>query len=101
MQESYRRRADHIGVKLEAVGCTVARLTNWEAESFRFEAGEIETMARMEQERRIDERLREDRTGPEPVTWDQLAEPERQSFMDAAEDLPMFLAQAGFQVRRL
>jgi hypothetical protein len=79
----------------------VARLTNWEAESFRFEAGEIETIARMEQERRIEERVREGGTGPDLATWEQLAEPERQSFMDAAEDLPMFLARAGFQVRRL
>ncbi len=100
-QESYRRRADHIGVKLEAVGCRVARLTDWEAELFRFDAGEIETMARMEQERRIAEGKREGRTGIGLVAWEQLAEPGRQSCMEAVEALPMFLARAGFQVRRV
>ena len=112
LQESYRRKADHIGVKLGAVGCRVTRLTDWEAELFQFEAHEIEIMARMEQERRLQELQREGRThatatdlaagtDPDLVAWEQLSEPGRKSCLDAVEALPMFLARAGFQVRRV
>ena len=73
LQESYRRKADHIGTKLKAVGCTVVHLTDWDAELFQFEADEIEIMAKMEQERRIEEHQREgwslcSRQGP--GSWD-------------------------------
>ena len=100
VQESYRRKADHIGVKLEAVGCTVAPLTDWEAGLFQFEPGEIEIMARLEQGRRIEEEKRIGGTGPDLVDWNELAEPGRQSCVEAVEALPRFLARAGFQVRR-
>ena len=101
VQESYRRKADHIGAKLDAVGCTVARLTDWEAELFQFEAHEIEIMARLEQERRIEEGKRQGWADPDLVAWEQLTEVERKNCMVAIGDLPMFLARAGFQVRRL
>ena len=101
VQESYRRKADHIGVKLEAVGCTVTRLTDWEAGLFQFEPGEIEIMARMEQQRRIEESGRAGGSDPDLVAWEQLTEPGRQSCIEAVEALPQFLARAGFQVRRV
>jgi hypothetical protein len=100
-QESYRRKADHIGVKLEAVACTVTPLTDWEAGLFQFEPDEIEIMARMEQERRIEEGKRIVGTDTDLVAWEQLAEPGRRSCMEAVEALPRFLARAGFQVRRV
>jgi hypothetical protein len=112
LQESYRRKADHIGYKLRVVGCTVTRRTDWDAELFQFEADEIEIMAKLEQERRLRELQRKGRahaiargleaeTDPDLVPWEQLSEPGRKSCLDAVAALPMFLARAGFQVRRL
>jgi len=112
LQESYRRKADHIGTKLKKVGCTVVHLTDWDAELFQFEADETEIMARMEQERRIQEYRRggwsdaavkdlEAEADPDLVAWEQLSESGRKYCADAVAALPMFLAQAGFQVRRV
>ena len=101
VQESYRRKADHIGVKLEAVGCTVARLTDWEAGLFQFEPADIENIARMEQESRNEEGKREDATDPDLAPRERLADPGIHSCIKTVEALPQFLARAGFQVRRV
>jgi hypothetical protein len=112
LQESCRRQADHIGVKLNAVGCTIVPLTDWNAELFRFEPHEIEVMARMEQERWMQERMREGwtyakvknleaKTNPDLVPWEQLSASGRKNCSDAVTDLPVFLARAGFEVCRI
>lgn len=112
LKESCRRQADHIGIKLKAVGCTIGPLTDWNAELFRFEADEIEVMARMEQDRWVQERLREGwaysvlkdleaKTNPDLVPWDRLSDSGKEKCWDAVADLPVFLARAGFQVYRL
>ncbi len=36
LKESNRRQADHIGVKLKAVGCEIAPPTDWDTELFEF-----------------------------------------------------------------
>ena len=57
-RESCRRQADHIGLKLKAVGCGLAPLTDWDAELFEFTSEEVEQMARMEHQRWMAERRR-------------------------------------------
>ena len=87
-------------------------LTDWDAELFRFEPDEIEVMARMEQERWMQERQREGwtyapvknleaKTNPDLVPWEQLSESGRKNCSDAVADLPVFLARAGFEVCRV
>lgn len=91
LKESNRRQADHIGVKLKAVGCGIAPLTDWEAERFQFTPEEVERMAEMEHRRFVEEWLRagwtyapgpknlERRTSPDLVPWDELPEAEEGS----------------------
>ena len=91
---------------------TIVPLTDWNAELFCFEPHEIEVMAKMEQERYVQERLREGwtyaevkdlgaKTNPDLVPWDELSESGRKNCWDAVADLPVFLARAGFEVRRV
>ncbi|MGC8786938.1 MAG: NAD(P)-binding protein [Anaerolineae bacterium] len=58
LKESNRCQADHILVKLKAIGCGIAPLTDWDAEKFQFTAEEVERMAQMEHQRFVEERLR-------------------------------------------
>ncbi len=117
LKESNRRQADHIGVKLQTVGCGIAPLTDWstvevwEAESFTFSPAEVERMAEMEHERFVEERLRagwrpgpddpSKRISPDLVPWDQLPETVKELDRDSVRGLPVFLAKAGFQLYRL
>jgi hypothetical protein len=111
LKESNRLQADHISVKLAAVGCIIESLSDWNARSFQFEPDEIEIMARMEHERWMANQLlagasygpvRDDKKqiNPNLVGWEQLPEQIRNYNRDAVRDLPDFLARAGFQVRR-
>ncbi|MBC7261270.1 MAG: NAD-binding protein [Chloroflexi bacterium] len=113
LKESNRCQADHILVKLKAIGCGIAPLTDWDAEKFQFTAEEVERMAQMEHQRFVEERLRagwayapgvqsvEQRTSPILVPWDELPECEREKDRDMVRELPRFLARAGLQVCRL
>jgi len=111
LKESNRLAADHIGVKLEAIGCGIAPLMDWDAESFRFTDAEVETMARLEHERYMAERLlegwswglaRDDREkrNPDLVCWERLPDGAKAYNRDVVRRLPVFLARAGFQVYR-
>ncbi|MDH7487216.1 MAG: NAD-binding protein [Anaerolineae bacterium] len=113
LKESNRRQADHIGVKLRAVGCAIAPLTDWEAERFQFTAEEVERMAEMEHQRFVEERRRagwtyapgpkdlERRTSPDLVPWDELPASEKEKDRHTVRELPRLLARAGLQVYRL
>jgi len=110
LKESNRRQADHIGVKLKAVGCGIAPLTAWDAESFQFTPEEVELMARMEHERFVEERLRAGwrpgpkdparKTSPHLVPWKQLSEEIKELDRNPVRGLPRFLARAGLQIYR-
>lgn len=113
LKESNRRQADHIGLKLMAIGCAITTpLTDWDAESFRFEAGEVEMMAKMEHERWLREKTSEGwlgaagskdpagRTHPDMVAWDSLSEEGKNKNRESVKALPWLLASAGFQVYR-
>lgn len=113
IKESNRCQADHILVKLKAVGYGIAPLTDWDAERFEFTAEEVEKMAQMEHQRFVEERLRagwsyapgpkdmERKTSPILVPWDELPEAEKEKDRNVVRELPRFLARAGLQVYRL
>jgi voltage-gated potassium channel Kch len=111
LRESSRRQADHVGVKLESVGCGISPLGDWSADPVVFSSEEIEHMARMEHERWCAEKEGEGyKTGPGPkeakkthpclVPWEDLSEDVREIDGATVRALPLLLARAGFSVYR-
>ena len=111
-KESNRRQADHIGLKLKAIGCGIGPLRDWEAPNFEFTPQEIEAMARLEherwsQERRaagwryaLGERDEVRKTHPSLVSWEELPDSEKEKNRITVRELPRLLARAGFEVSR-
>ncbi|MFO7742603.1 MAG: NAD-binding protein [Anaerolineae bacterium] len=110
-RESCRRQADQISQKLRGIGCALAPLTDWSAEPLQFDPQEVETMARMEHQRWMDQRLDDGwtrgprdehrRTNPYLVVWEELPEDVKELNRDMVRTLPISLAQVGLQVYRL
>ena len=112
LRESNRDQAGHIGVKLRAMGCGLAPLTDWDEPLFTFSADEVERLARLEHDRWVDERRRGGwRPGPAKdvslkitpylVSWEELTEAVREQDREPVRQLPRFLAGAGFKIIRL
>lgn len=111
LKESNRSQADHIGLKLHSIGCDIAPLTEWQANPFAFTPEEVETMAKMEHERWIEERLAqgwtlgprnpEKKTNPNLVPWETLPEEGKAFNRNLIQELPESLSHAGFQIYRL
>ncbi len=112
LREANRRQADHIHAKLEALGCGLAPLTDWDAEAFTFAPDEIERLSQLEHVRWMDEsRLAGWRyapgakdparkTHPSLVAWEALPEGEKDKDRQAARSLPRLLTIAGLQIHR-
>ncbi|MFO8173493.1 MAG: NAD-binding protein [Longimicrobiales bacterium] len=110
LKESNRAQAAHIGVKLAAVGCDLAPLVGWDADSFAFEPEELELLARMEHDRWVEDRLRSGwslgpkderrKTTPHLVPWEDLDELLRDRNRNTIRELPRFLARAGLRITR-
>ena len=111
-KESNRQQADHISIKLNAVGCEVAPLNDRDAELFKFTPEEIELLAEKEHERWVEERKLdgwkpgqtkdiEKKISPYLVSWDQLTEEIKEYDRNTVRSLPAFLASAGFGIYRL
>ncbi len=112
LKESNRNQAEHIRVKLEAIGCDIAMTTNWDAQSFEFSPKEVELMAEMEHQRFVKERLREGwtygstkdlkkKTSPSLVPWSALPDEEKNKDRYPVRGIPAFLARRRFQIYRL
>lgn len=112
LRESNRRQVDHIGEKLRSIGYSIGLLTDWDAEDFAFGADEVETMARMEHERWVAERLAGGwRSGPQKdirrkitpylVDWETLDALRKESDRQVVRAIPQLLAENGFQVMRV
>ncbi len=113
LKESNRYHADHISVKLKAIGCDITQMTDWDAELFVFSNEEIEFMAKMEHDRWVAERTHEGwsyapgtkdlnkKTSPYMVPWEKLSEDIREIDRNLIRGLPSFLAKAGFIIYRL
>jgi len=102
-RESCRRQADHVGLKLQAIGCQITILTDWEAELPTFTPEEVEQMAQMEHDRWLTEHQQAGwhpgpkdparKTNPYLVPWRELPEEIRQLNRDMVSGLPAFLAR--------
>jgi hypothetical protein len=111
LKESNRAQAEHIPVKLEAIGCDIIMTTDWEPSAFEFSSEEIEQLAEMEHERFVKERLRdgwalgptkdiEKKISPALVPWKDLPDQEREKDRNSVWKLPALLAEAGFHILR-
>lgn len=117
LKESNFRQADHIPVKLKAVGCDFIPVSGREPVLFTFTADEIEVMAKLEHERFVTERLlqgwvpgpRDDKkkTSPYLVKWEDLPLPAegkkdiREYDRDFARAISGLLSKAGFEIYKL
>ncbi len=111
MRESNRDQAAHVGVKLEAAGCTLERLVPG-GEMFQFDGEEFERLAELEHERWVRDHERngwtlgpaKDPNGkvtPYLVPYDELSEEIKDYDRDTIERLPAFLASLGYQIKRV
>ena len=112
IKESNRDQADHIGVRLKSIGCGIAPLTEWDADSFEFTTEEVELMAEMEHERWIKERSSkgwkfghtknvEKKISPYLIPYRELTEEVKEYDRNPIRKIPVYLAQTGFQIYRL
>ncbi len=111
-RQSNRRAAEHIRVKLDAIGCDITITTDWDTPRFEFTPNEIELMAQMEHESWVEEKSSEGwkyrpakdtakKTSPYLVPWNELPEEEKDKDRNQVRELPEFLAKARFQIYRL
>jgi hypothetical protein len=113
IQRSNRDNASHIPTKLKAIGYGMRRLPPGGRPMIRkLEAGEIETMARMEHERWVWERLMsgwiyapgakvfEKKTSPHMVPYDQLTDDIKEYDRETVRLIPELLASIGYEVYR-
>lgn len=112
LKESNRSQADHIGIKLRAVGYGIMPLADWGAEPFEFSPEQIELMAEIEHERWMEERLAdgwsyatgekdtERKTSPYLIPWNALSEEIKEYDRETVRAMPAFLKEAGFQIYR-
>jgi hypothetical protein len=108
LQESNFAQAEHIGVKLRAVGAVLS--TSPPATPFTFRDGEVLTLAKLEHRRWMHERraagfrwgpTREGNRHPDLVDWPNLPQDSRRKDIETVEQLPPLLAQAGLYITRL
>lgn len=113
LRESNRRQADHIGVKLRMIGCTVEpahRGPGGGGGDFAFTGDELEALARVEHDRWAAERRFEGwtpgprdarrRTTPYLVPYEELTEEIREHDRAAVRAIPALLAMVGLRIRR-
>ncbi|MEA1977007.1 MAG: NAD-binding protein [Chloroflexota bacterium] len=113
IKESNRKQVDRIGANLEAVGCRIAPLMDWDSPPFTFTSTEIEVIARREHEGWCDDLRRggwvfatgsknsKKKTHPDLVEWELLPEPEKEKNRAPVRELPTFLTRAWYRIDRL
>ena len=111
LRENYRHAsraaADHIAVKLAAVGC---RSIDGDARLFEFTAAELDALARIEHRRwcaervlhgwRLGARNDEARLHPDLMPFESLAEKDQRKDYDQVLTIPGILARAGRSIQR-
>lgn len=109
LKRANRAQAADIGVKLDAIDCTVTPESGT-APPFAFTGDEVEKLAQMEHVRWMQERMaagkvygpsREGNQHPDLVDWQYLSETAREKDRDAIRELPAILGAAGFQIIRV
>ena len=97
-KESNRSQAEHIPVKLAAVGCEMGPLTERDAELFAFAPAELELLAQLEHARWMAQ-ARADH--PTKVSWEVLSEEMKEIDRNFVRRMPALLASVGFQINRI
>jgi len=110
LKESNRAQADHIPTKLAMIGFAVSVATDDDAAD-EILVEELESMARLEHERWVDERRANGWTlgakdtarqqTPYLIPYDELPEEIKEYDRDVVRALPLVLARAGMSMRRL
>ncbi len=113
IKNSNRQQADHIPLKLRAIGCTTRPIKDPQATSlFEFATAEVELMARMEHERWKAERFLAGwsyapgpknparKTHPDLISYDALPEEVKEIDRHAVRDIPQLLARIGYEIVR-
>jgi voltage-gated potassium channel Kch len=109
--DSNRQQADHIPVKLRAIGCAIEPLSGGTDATFEFHEGEVEILSKMEHARWLASMYLEDysygperddvlRTHPFIVPWSDLDDKVRENDRSAVRGIPDVLKRAGFRVVR-
>jgi hypothetical protein len=113
LRRSNRNQADHICTKLRAVNCEMRRKKDRDPETVQFTPEEIEFLAEMEHDRWVEEREGdgwtyapgdkniEKKTSPYLRPWNEIPEDVKDYDRNTVRDLPIFLAEAGFDVYRI
>jgi RyR domain/TrkA-N domain len=110
LKASNRAQAKHLGVKLAAVGATLAPLGGHH-ETFGFTRDERERLAVMEHDRWVEERRAAGWTSgprdvatlktPHLVPWEELTAEVKDLDRSAVDGLPSFLADVGYRIERI
>ncbi len=112
LKESNRAQAADTMRKLEAIGCDIAPMTDWDAEPPSFTADEIELLARMEHDRWWKERAdagwrlaparsEERKESPYLVPFDELSVDIQDIDRQAVRAIPALLAEVEYAVVRV
>lgn len=112
LKESNRRQAEGIMKKLDAIGCDIMPMTDWEAPHFSFSPAEIESLAEMEHARWMDDMISEGYslgiqkdhqhlTHPCLIPYSDLPEEEKEKDRETVRCIPRYLALIDFQVYRI
>jgi len=111
LKESNRLQADHIPVKLRAIGCGFTPATGASPILMELTDEEIEVMAMIEHDRFVSERSNrgwslgprdpEKKTTPYLVAYKDLPEEIKELDRQAVRQIPRLLAIAGFEIHRL
>lgn len=111
-KDANRNQVKHTKVKLKAIGYGVIPVGNRQPTLSEFTPEEIETMAMMEHDRWMAEKVqagwrhgarRDDKkkTNPCMVPWEDLSEAEKDKDQQTVRAIPEFLAEIGFEVYAL
>jgi voltage-gated potassium channel Kch len=112
VREENRAWANDIGHKLDVIDCELRVLDDWGLPLVELDDREVELLAQLEHERWMERRFglgwrhdgrRDDarRLHPDLVPWESLSRRSKEIDRRSAAYLPVLLARAGFQIRRL
>jgi hypothetical protein len=111
IRESNLQQADHINEKLRSIGCGITILPDWPEPLFEFTPEEIDTLARMEHDRFVKERLADGWTfaekknidrkeSPYLIPYDDLTDEIKGYDIDAVRQIPEILARVDLKICR-